>query len=83
MTAQSKSVTEKSKRMALALAFGIAIQGGFATGIPGGVPGLSRALTCGSCVMQLSKGVPTQFASYMSPAQKEAFKQALKRKEKK
>lgn len=80
MTAQSKSVSEKTKRMALALAFGIVVQGGFATGIPGGVPGLSRALTCGSCVMKLSQGVPSQFAAYMSPAQKEAFKQAVRRK---
>lgn len=72
--------SERAKQAALALAFGIALQGGFVTGIPGGVPGLGRALTCGTCTMQLSKGVPTQFATVMTDEQKKAFKQALKRK---
>lgn len=79
-SASKESYSEKTKKMALALAFGIALQGGFVTGIPGGVPGLGRALTCGSCTMSLSKGLPTQFTAYMSEAQKKTFKEALKRR---
>lgn len=79
--AVSKSVSEKAKRTALALAFGIVIQGGFVTGIPGGVPGLSKALTCGNCVMKLSRGVPSQFSMFMTDEQKKAFKTALRKKE--
>lgn len=70
----------KAEKMALALVFGVMMQGSVVSGIPGGVPGLSRALGCGSCSIQLSKGIPTQFAAYMSEEQKKAFKQAMKRK---
>lgn len=77
--AKERNHTEKAKRAALALVFGVAMQGGFVTGIPGGVPGLSRAITCGSCVMQLSKGVPTQFAAIMTEEQKKKFRKELKK----
>lgn len=76
-----RSISEKAKRTALALAFGIVIQGGFVTGIPGGVPGLSKALTCGNCVMKLSRGVPSQFSTFMTDEQKRVFKAALRKKE--
>lgn len=77
-----RSISEKAKRTALALAFGIVIQGGFVTGIPGGVPGLSRAITCSNCTMKLSKGIPTQFSMFMTDEQKKAFKQALRDRKK-
>lgn len=76
-------VTEKAKKAALAIAFGVAVQGSMISGIPGAIPGLPRALSCGNCKMQLSKGVPSQFVAYMSEEQKKAFKQAIKRKAKK
>lgn len=77
--AQERAISERAKRTALALAFGVVIQGGFVTGIPGGVPGLSRALTCGNCVMKLNRGVPTQFAAIMTKEQKDTFRKATKK----
>lgn len=71
--------TERAKKTALALAFGVVMQGSMVSGIPGGVPGLSKALTCGSCTMGLSKGVPTQFAAVMTEEQKRRFKAELKK----
>ena len=70
--------TEREKKQALALAFGVMNRGSMISGIPGGVPGLSRALSCGSCVIKLSRGIPTQFADHMTDEQKKAFKKALK-----
>jgi len=72
--------TEKAKKTALALAFGVAIQGSFITGIPGGVPGLDRALSCGNCKIGMSKGLPTQFMAHMTEEQKKAFKKSLRGK---
>lgn len=71
--------TEKAKRAALGLAFGVVMSGTVISGIPGAVPGLSRALSCGNCVMQLSKGVPTQFQAVMTEEQKRAFKRAVRK----
>lgn len=70
----------KAEKLALALVFGVAMQGSIISGIPGGVPGLSRTLGCATCQIKLSKGIPTQFAAYMSEEQKKAFKAAMKRK---
>lgn len=72
--------TEQAKKAALALAFGVVMSGTMVSGIPGGIPGLSKALTCGSCSMQLSKGVPTQFAAVMTEEQKRRFKAELKKR---
>lgn len=72
--------TERAKQAALALAFGVVMQGSMVSGIPGGIPGLSRALSCGSCTMSLSKGVPTQFAAVMTEEQKRRFKAELKKR---
>lgn len=73
-------LAEKAKRTALALAFGIALQGSFISGIPGGVPGLSKAVSCTSCTMKLNRGgVPSQFAMYMTDDQKKKFKEAIKK----
>lgn len=70
----------KAEKMALALVFGVVMHGSVISGIPGGVPGLARTLGCATCVLKLSKGVPTQFAPYMSEEQKKAFKQQIGRK---
>lgn len=75
--------TERAKKQALALAFGVMLSGSMIHGIPGGVPGLSRALSCGNCVMKLHRGVPTQFAAIMTEEQKRAFRKALKDSKKK
>ena len=73
-------ITEKAKRTGLALAFGIMVQSGLISGIPGGVPGLTKAVSCTSCTMKLNKsGVPTQFAPYMTDEQKKKFKEAVKK----
>ena len=71
---------DKASKAALALVFGVVMSGSVISGIPGQVPGLTRALGCSSCVLKLSKGVPTQFAPYMSDAQKKAFKAEIKRR---
>jgi len=73
-------ISEKAKRVALALSFGIMMQSGLISGIPGGIPGLTRAVSCTSCTMKLNKsGVPTQFAPYMTDEQKKKFKESLKK----
>ena len=73
-------ISEKAKRVALALSFGIMMQSGLISGIPGGIPGLTRAVSCTSCTMKLNKsGVPTQFAPYMTDEQKKKFKEAIKK----
>ena len=71
--------SEQAKKAALALAFGVVIQGSLISGIPGQVAGLSRALSCGNCVLKLNKGVPTQFAHIMTDEQKRTFKRELKK----
>lgn len=70
--------SEQAKRAALGIAFGVMMSGSVISGIPGNVNGLARALSCGNCVMKLSKGVPTQFAAVMTDEQKKAFKRALR-----
>lgn len=77
-----KKPSERAKKQALALAFGVVMGGTMISGIPGGVPGLSRALSCGNCTMKLSRGVPTQFAAVMTEEQKRAFRKALKESKK-
>lgn len=73
-------ISEKVKRTALALSFGIMMQSGLIYGIPGGIPGLNRAISCTSCTMKLNKsGVPTQFAPYMTDEQKKKFKEVIKK----
>lgn len=73
-------VPEKVKRTALALAYGVMMQGGLISGIPGGVPGLTRAVSCVNCTMKLNKsGIPTQFAPYMTDEQKKKFKSVIKK----
>lgn len=72
----------KAEKMALAFVYGVIMQGSIITGIPNNVPGLTRTLGCSSCEVKLSKGVPKQFAAYMSDAQKKAFKQAMKKEDK-
>ena len=74
--------TEQAKRAALGIAFGVMMSGSVISGIPGNVNGLARALSCSSCVMKLSKGVPTQFAAVMTEEQKKAFKRALRNRKK-
>ena len=74
--------SEQAKRAALGLAFGVMMSGSVISGIPGNVPGLSRALSCVTCTMPLSKGVPTQFAVFMTDEQKKAFKRALRNRKK-
>lgn len=72
-------MSNKKVRTALALAFGVVLAGNSAFGIPGGVPGLSKALTCVQCEIKTNKsGIPTEFAAYMTPEQKRAFKKAAK-----
>lgn len=73
-------IPERVKRTALALAYGVMMQGGLISGIPGGIPGLSKAISCTSCTMKLNKsGVPSQFSMYMTDEQKKKFKSAIKR----
>lgn len=74
-----RKTSEQAKKAALGLAFGVVMSGSVISGIPAGVPGLSRALSCGNCVMKLSKGVPTQFAAVMTEEQKKAFKRATRK----
>lgn len=71
--------TEQAKKAALGLAFGVVMSGTMISGIPGHVNGLSRALSCGNCVMKLSNGLPTQFVAVMTEEQKKAFKRGLKK----
>jgi len=71
---------DKAEKAALALVFGVVMSGSLISGIPGNVPGLARTMGCASCVLKLSKGVPTQFAAYMTEEQKKQFKQLTKRK---
>lgn len=68
----------KAEKIALALAFGVVMHGSVISGIPGGVPGLTKTLACATCSIKMSKGLPTAFAPYMTEAQKKAFKQARK-----
>lgn len=75
-----KRPTENEKKRALALAFGVSMSDSVVSGIPGGVPGLGKALTCGDCRIKLARGVPKQFATVMTDEQKKAFKNALKEK---
>lgn len=70
----------KAEKAALALVFGVAMQGSIISGIPGFVPGLTRTLGCGSCEVRLAKGLPTQFVAHMSEEQKKAFKAEMKRR---
>ena len=70
--------TEQAKKAALAIAFGVVMSGSVISGIPGNVNGLSRALSCGNCVMKLSRGVPTQFQAVMTEQQKRDFKRAIR-----
>ena len=73
-------INEKAKRTALALAFGIMMQGSLIYGIPGGIPGLTRAVSCTSCTMRLNKGgIPSEFAPYMTDEQKKKFKSEIKK----
>lgn len=73
-------INEKVKRTALALSFGIMMQSGLIFGIPGWVPGLTRAVSCTSCTMRLNKsGVPSDFAPYMTDEQKKKFKELIKK----
>lgn len=74
--------TEQAKRVALGLAFGVLVSGSVISGIPAGVSGLSRALSCGNCKMELKRGVPTQFAGVMTDEQKKMFKKALRNRNK-
>lgn len=74
--------TEQAKKAALALAFGVVMSGSVISGIPGNVKGLSRALSCGSCKMELKRGVPTQFSAVMTEEQKKAFRKALRNRRK-
>ena len=76
----NNGISERIKRISLALAFGIVLQGSFITGIPGGVPGLGRAVSCTSCTMKLNKGgIPSEFAPYMTDEQKKKFKEVIKK----
>lgn len=73
-------ISEKAKRVALALSFGIMMQSGLIYGIPGGIPGLTRAVSCTSCTMRLNKGgIPSEFAPYMTDEQKKKFKSEIKK----
>lgn len=73
---------DRAEKFALALVFGVMMQGSIISAIPGNVPGLSRILSCSSCKVVTKGGLPTQFVPYMSEAQKRAYKQAMKRKAK-
>ena len=70
----------KAEKAALALVFGVVMQGSIISAIPGFVPGLTRTLGCGTCEVKLNRGLPTQFTAYMSEEQKKAFKAEMKRR---
>lgn len=68
--------TNKQKKRALALAYGVLMQDSMARGIPGGVPGLSRALMHPKYEVELVKGLPKGFT--LTEEQQKVFKKALK-----
>lgn len=74
---------DKAEKMALALAFGVVMSGSMISGIPGNVPGLTRILSCNSCEVKMSRGLPSQFLAYMSEEQKKAFRKAMRQNKKK
>jgi len=74
---------DKAQKQALALVYGVMMTTSLIYGIPGGVPGLSRTLSCATCKVELSKVVPTKFAPYMTEEQKAAFRKEYKRLKKK
>lgn len=75
-----KRPTERTKQMALGVAFGAIMSGSVISGIPTNVPNLSRALSCGNCSLQLKRGLPVDFVAHMTDEQKKAFKKAMKKR---
>mgnify|MGYP003418469879 FL=1 len=69
-----------SEKKALALVLGIPYQSGIISGIPGAVPGLARTLGCATCELKIVRGLPVQFADYMTDEQKKEFKRLTRRK---
>lgn len=70
---------DKAQKQALALVYGVMMTTSLVYGIPGGIPGLARTLSCATCKVELTKGVPTKFAAHMTDEQKAAFKKEYKR----
>ena len=73
----------KAEKAALALVFGVVMSGSMISGIPGHVPGLTKTLGCATCTLKLNKGIPTQFAPFMSEEQKKAYRKAMRESKKK
>ena len=76
-------MVDKAKKQALALAFGVVMSSSIISGIPGHVNGLARLLSCTSCKVDMSRGLPSAFSGYMTEEQKRAFRRELKRLQKK
>lgn len=73
----------KEEKDALALVFGVKKRDAMLSGIPGFVPGLAQKLACYGCKVRLSRGLPVEFAEYMTDEQKSQFKSIMKRYKKK
>ncbi len=76
-------MVDKVKKQALALAFGVVMTSSLISGIPGNINGLTRLLSCGTCKVQMYRGLPIVFADQMTDEQKRIFRRELKRLQKK
>lgn len=68
-------MTSKSEKDALALVFGVMKRGSVVSGIPGFVPGLTKALTNPAYEVKLARGLPVEFSDHMSDEQKKRFRE--------
>lgn len=70
---------DADKKNALAKVFGVVNRDALLTGIPT-VPGLREKLTCTGCEVPVKRGLPVEFAQYMTDDQKAEFKALTRRK---